>query len=156
MGKAFSVRKRNMRSFRNKYLVDSRQKKLLFLHQLKTLKYSCYIVGSDQIWNPDITGGLRKAYFGAFTNNRKEKVIAYAASIGGVSLPPVYNREFSCLLRCVDVISVREKEAIPYIKSLYEGSVIDVLDPVLLLNKEEWLHIEKQPDRERYIFVYLT
>ena len=156
MGKAFSVRKRNMRSFRNKYLVDSRQKKLLFLHQLKTLKYSCYIVGSDQIWNPDITGGLRKAYFGAFTNNRKEKVIAYAASIGGVSLPPVYNREFSCLLKCVDVISVREKEAIPYIKSLYEGSVIDVLDPVLLLNKEEWLHIEKQPDRERYIFVYLT
>ena len=114
------------------------------------------ICGSDQIWNPDITGGLRKAYFGAFTNNRKEKVIAYAASIGGVSLPPVYNREFSCLLKCVDVISVREKEAIPYIKSLYEGSVIDVLDPVLLLNKEEWLHIEKQPDRERYIFVYLT
>lgn len=156
MGKAFFVRKRNMRTFRETYLVDKKQKKLFFLRQLKALSYPCYLVGSDQIWNPDITGGLRKAYFGAFENKRKEKVIVYGASIGGASLPSQYKRELFRLLNCVDAISVREKEAIPYIESLYGGKVTGVLDPTLLLDRDEWLRIEKPTNRKSYILVYVT
>lgn len=156
MGKDFFDRKRNMKCFREHFLVEKTQKKRRFLKQLKKLTYSCYIVGSDQIWNPAITCGLRRAYFGAFRNKRKEKVVAYAASLGSEALPPKYNREFSRLLRCVDVVSVREKEAVPYVQSLYKGMVMAVSDPTFLLDREDWQYIERKPIRERYILVYMT
>lgn len=156
IGKAFSARKRNMRLFRETFLVEKTQKKFFFLYQFKRLPYTCYIVGSDQIWNPGITCGLRKAYFGAFKNRNKKKVVAYAASLGGESLPTEYRREFSELLKYVDVVSVREQQAVPYVQSLYHGSVTAVLDPVLLLGREEWQSIERRPEREGYILVYIT
>lgn len=156
IGKDFPARRRNMSLFRNTFLVEKRQRKLYFLHQFKRLPYSCYIAGSDQIWNPGITCGLRKAYFGAFKNRNKKKVVAYAASLGGEALSSEYSREFSELLKSVDVVSVREGQAVPYVQSLYDGPVSVVLDPVLLLDKKEWQRIEKRPDREGYILVYLT
>ncbi len=156
MGEAFWARKRNMDSFRKNFLVEKKQKKISFLHQFKSLSYSCYIVGSDQIWSPGITCGLRKAYFGAFKNQHKRKTVAYAASLGGAALEPRYDREFSHLLKFVDVVSVREREAVPYVQSLYKGAVTTVLDPVMLLDREEWYKIERKPDREGYILVYMT
>lgn len=146
----------NMAHFRRKYLVEKGQKKLLFLNQLKRLSYRYYIVGSDQIWNPNITCGLRKAYFGAFENRQKEKVIAYAASLGSTSLSSKYDRQFSELLKYVNIISVREAEAVPYVKRFCKGDITAVLDPVFLLNKKDWEEIEKQPSAERYILVYTT
>lgn len=156
MGEAFWARKRNMDSFRKNFLVEKKQKKIFFLNQFKNLSYSCYIVGSDQIWNPGITCGLRKAYFGTFKNQHKRKIVAYAASLGGASLESRYDREFSELIKYVDAVSVREREAVPYVQSLYKGAVTTVLDPVMLLDREDWYKIEHKPDREGYILVYMT
>lgn len=156
MGKGFFIRRRNMKLFREQFLVEKAQRKLYFLKQLETLPYPYYIVGSDQIWNPAITYGLRRAYFGAFSNKRKKKVVAYAASLGSEALPPEYNREFSRLLKYVDTVSVREREAVPYVQKLCKRSVTAVSDPTFLLDKEDWQCIENQPARERYILVYMT
>lgn len=68
--------------FRRKYLIEKGQKQIFFTYQFRKLSYRCYIVGSDQIWNPDITFGLREVYFGAFKSKNKKKVFAYAASLG--------------------------------------------------------------------------
>ncbi len=152
----FFRRRENMRNFRRQYLLDAGQKRVFFAKKLKQLPYSCYIAGSDQIWNPDITIGLRRAYFGAFENKRKEKVIAYAASLGGAALSPAYDREFAKLLRHVDVVSLREAEAVPYVKKLCGKPVEAVLDPVFLLEQESWAHIETLPGRSGYILLYLT
>lgn len=146
----------NMRRFRRRYLVRRTQGKKLFAGQLRGLSYSCYIVGSDQIWNPVITCGLRRVYFGAFDNRKKKKVIAYAASLGGASLADQYSQEFAGLLSHVDAISLREEAAVPYIRKFYEGEVTAVLDPVFLPEKEEWERIEKLPKRKGYILVYTT
>lgn len=156
MGRDFFILRNNMKAFRRKYLIRAGQKKRLFQRQLKSLSYRYYIVGSDQIWNPDITCGLRAAYFGAFENKRKEKVIAYAASLGGASLAERYNQEFSELLNNIDSVSVREEAAIPYVKQYYKGNVTAVLDPVFFLSKMEWEAAEKLPDREGYILVHMT
>lgn len=159
MKRDFFKLRANMRSFRTRHLLDQGEmsrKKLRFTFQLKKLPYSYYIVGSDQIWNPDITFGLRKAYFGAFENKNKEKVIAYAASLGGSSLSPKYDKEFSELLSHVDVISLREAEAVPYIQQFYNGRIDTVLDPVFLLDRYAWQQIERTPEREGYILVYIT
>lgn len=152
----FSRQRANMNRFRQEYLLEKGQPKLLSAGGLKRLKYRYYIVGSDQIWNPDITCGLRKAYFGAFENKRKEKVIAYAASFGGSSVRSRHDEKFARLVKHVDALSVREEAAIPYVRKFYEGDVRAVLDPVFFLKKEIWQEAEKEPGRKGYIFVYVT
>lgn len=156
LGTIFFERRTNMTRFREKYLTGEGKKRLFFLWQFRKLQYQYYIVGSDQIWNPDITLGLRRAYFGAFENKNKKKVIAYAASMGKASVAEQYSEEFSDLLKSLDHISVREKAAIPYISQFYRGDVCAVPDPVFLLRKDDWKKIEKLPDNAGYIFVYIT
>lgn len=156
MGKDFFRMRANMEDFRKRYLIENGQRKLMFPGQLKKLSYRCYIVGSDQIWNPDITCGLRKVYFGAFYNRKREKVVAYGASLGGNSLSAKYDKHFSELLSHVDVISVREEEAVSYIRKFYQNDVTAVLDPVFLLAKRDWIEIERQPEADGYILVYAT
>lgn len=156
MKQKYFERRANMRQFRKKFLSLENQKKLYFVYQLRRLSYQSYIVGSDQIWNPDITFGLRKAYFGAFENKTKKKVIAYAASLGGTALTCEHDEEFSKLIQNVNAVSVRESAAIPYIKRFYQGNVFAVVDPVFLLEKREWQKIEKAPNQKDYVFVYMT
>ena len=156
MGTDFFRLRANMASFREEYLVRKGQKELHFICGLKKLPYRYYIVGSDQIWNPDITIGLRNAYFGVFANDRKEKVIAYGASLGGSSLASEYDKKFRELLQSVDEISLRESEAIPYVKKLYKKNISSVIDPVFLLSKEEWQKIEKKSGKKGFLFVYMT
>lgn len=154
MGMDFFRQRANYKRFKRKYLTRGLQRKVLFPDQLKRLPYSCYIVGSDQIWNPDITYGLRKAYFGAFDASKKKRVIAYAASLGGASLAEQYQKEFTELVSHVDAVSVREEEAIAYVRACTQKEVKAVLDPVFLLEKEAWQQVEKAPERKGYVLVY--
>ncbi len=155
----FAMQRKNMNYFRYRYVVDKRQRKFLTERGLKRLKYRNYVLGSDQIWNPDITCGLRKAYFGAFQNKYKERVVSYAASFGGSELASCHDREFGELLQHVDAVSVREEAAIPYVQKFCGHDVTAVLDPVFFLRNESWQRVERIPERAEkkgYIFVYVT
>ncbi len=152
----FSRQRANMNRFRREYLLEKGQRKMVSVLGFRRMSCRYYIVGSDQIWNPAITCGLRKAYFGAFAAKRKEKVIAYAASFGGASIPPRYDKRFSQLVRHVDALSVREEAAVPYVKKFYPGEVRAVLDPVFFTGREVWRAAEKIPRQKGYIFVYVT
>lgn len=159
MRELFFARRRNMRLFRENCLTDKKCPRLLSDRRLKRLPYQYFIVGSDQIWNPDITCGLRKAYFGAFGNRNKERVISYGASLGGTSLPARDEEMFSRLLGYVDAVSLREEEAVPYVRKFCGRQVEAVLDPVFLLKKKDWSRLEKPPKRtgdKGYILVYVT
>lgn len=152
----FAARKANMNRFRREYLIDLHQPKIRLLSGLRRLPYRTYVVGSDQIWNPDITFGLRRVYFGAFQSAWKERVVSYAASLGSASLPPRYDGEFARLVRHVDAVSLREAESVPYVKRFHPGEVAAVLDPVFLLERPAWEAIERRPSRTGYILVYAT
>ena len=115
----FSIRRANMRRFRTEHLVNDGQPAIHFPAGLRDLPYRCYVVGSDQIWNPEITFGLRPEYFGSFADKKKARVIAYAASLGGATLPSQYDRDFARLLQNLDAISLREQEAAGYVKRFY-------------------------------------
>ena len=56
----------------------------------------------------------------------------------------------------MDAVSLREEEAVPYVRRCYQGPVTTVVDPVLLLERWEWMLVERPPERESYILVYLT
>ena len=152
----FRKRRFHMRKFRENYLIDRKRHKILFPGGMKYLPYTYYIVGSDQIWNPEITCGLREVYFGAFRNRKKKRVIAYGASMGGTGLGSRYDEEFSRLIQYLDVVSLREEAAIPYLKRFYERDVTAVLDPVFLPGRDAFRKIEKKPGRKHYILVYIT
>lgn len=155
-GKNYWKRHANMKRFRKEYLIGKKSRKILFLRTLRSLPFQYYVVGSDQIWNPEITCGLREAYFGAFENKNKKKVISYAASIGGTEIGAQYDEEFSRLIQYIDIASVREESAIPYVKKFYERDIEAVIDPVFLPGREAFQKIEKRPERPPYILVYIT
>lgn len=147
--------KRNMKEFRRKYL-EVRGVRFWWTWQLRFLKYDCYVLGSDQIWNPEITYGVRKAYFGAFQNKYKKRVVAYAASIGGEENDRKYDAEFGECLKSVDVISLREQLSAPYIEKRFHRKTVTVTDPVLFLPQEQWQEIETDVKENGFILFYET
>ena len=95
-------------------------------------KADCFIAGSDQIWrNP--TGSR-------FLNYAPDEAIklSYAASFGRTSLPKEIAEKIKPWLNRFDGISVREKTAVNMVESIVDKEVVQVLDPTLLLDMDEY------------------
>ena len=150
----FHERRRNMKRFRREYLKPQGLPKL-FAWQLKYARYSTYVLGSDQIWNPDLTFRLRKPYFGNI-HKHGDYAIAYAASFGMERLKPEYDAEFTELLRGLQAVSMREKSAIPYVQEHFDKEVLSVCDPVFLPDRESWKEIMVVPEKTGYVLIYAT
>lgn len=118
--------------------------------------YDIYIMGSDQIWNPNITSGFDSAYFGFFPFKKKDRVyISYAASMGKTNLTPKETEYFKHALKNFNGISVREEELKKCLQQLTSQEIRTVLDPTLLLPLTAWEDILIKPTiSERYILVY--
>lgn len=106
------------------------------------LQYDLYMVGSDQVWNTRHHTRLDEVYFLTFTEGKK---VAYAASIGMDSIPDVYKSVFKQRLFDFTAISVREASAVKMLNELGFNDVQLVLDPTLMLSKEEWLRAAGDP-----------
>lgn len=120
-------------------------------------RYTCIFVGSDQIWNPDITIGLDDAYIGNIPKQESCRLVSYAASIGGTSLPAEIQEKFSaCVRTAFASISLRERSAVPFMEELLGCTITSTLDPVLLLDRKEWEKIAVPPEDAGYVLVYLT
>jgi len=120
------------------------------------LDLDAYIVGSDQVWNSEHIGGFDPAFFLDFVKNKKAAKISYSASIGKDYVLPVYHDKIRNSLKSFTSISVREKSAKKAIGNLTDKPVDVVLDPTLLLPKEDYEAIKTMPNiREKYIFVYM-
>lgn len=119
------------------------------------LHLDAYITGSDQVWNSDHTNGFDPAYMLDFAEEGSLK-ISYAASVGREYILPQYREQFEESLKSYTSISVREASAKPAITALTEKPVHVVLDPTLLLKKEDYEEF-KVPGKikERYILVYM-
>lgn len=123
------------------------------LSELDTFDY--LITGSDQIWNPAITH-LDPAYFLDFADGKTVK-ISYAASLAiSSSHPQMSDNTFRKFLPEFDFISIREKEHEEYIQSFVNKKVETVVDPALLLTREEYIPIIPQTGlcNEKYILLY--
>lgn len=99
--------------------------------------YDVYLSGSDQIWNPKIfpNGRFDPVYFSAFTGGRK---IAYAPSFGTPYIPEEMQGELRDYLAQFSHIAVRERQGQRIVREITGRDVPEVLDPTLLLRREEW------------------
>lgn len=112
-------------------------------------------LGSDQIWNPRITGGADPVFFGIIPTLTRRKTIAYAPSFGVNNLTENELKEISLFLSQVDNLSVREQEAKNLISSTSEKEVQVVCDPTLLLKANEWEGFVRKPIvKKDYVFIY--
>lgn len=102
-------------------------------------KYDILIAGSDQIWNYTRTSYL-DPYFLTFAANGTKK-LSYAASFSVSSIPPNRQDQYRALINNIDHISVREVDGLNIIKKLTGRSAELVVDPTLLLQREEWMKV---------------
>ena len=116
-------------------------------------RYDLYISGSDQIWNPDVINGDYN-YLLAFVPQGGRKA-AYASSFGKKAIQGQYADTYRMLLADYDDLSVREASGKELIKQLTGRDAQVVLDPTLLLNREQWTELaDKRKEPERYILCY--
>ncbi len=145
----------NFENFINHTLKTTKAYKKLGQIQSSYLDYDILIAGSDQIWNTDLTRGFKPAYFLEF--GKKDAIrISYAASLGREDIDKKYVLFYKRYLKNFDYISVREKSMIPVFEKLTEKEITQVLDPTLLLKKEDYDDLKKESkykDKE-YIYVH--
>jgi len=116
-------------------------------------KYDKFITGSDQVWNGSISK-MDPAYFLNFVNDI-EKKNSYAASFGFEVIQDEQINDYFNLLKEYNSMSVREIQGAKIIKELLGKDIEIVLDPTLLLSKEQWLEIaEEYLSNENYILIY--
>lgn len=115
-------------------------------------EYDIFITGSDQVWNYQLTD-FDTRYFLDFVND-SDKKISYAASLGFDSFPDQVASQYYDLLKDYKCISVRERSAKELLVNILHRDIQVVLDPTLLLVKEDWDKVLIEPNKRNYIFVY--
>lgn len=118
-------------------------------------QYDSIICGSDQIWNPKATAGMTNVYYLNFIKNNKIRKISYAASYGNINTVTEIEENLKEYFKSFTAISVREEEAVEKTKQLYNKDVKRLIDPSMLMEKEEYRSKEKEiVVPARYILVY--
>lgn len=112
-------------------------------------------LGSDQIWNPEITGGIDPVYFGDLLGCDNAIKFSYAASFGGASYSDEEIQVLCNYLKKLKYIGVREKSSETFVTSLIGKQAYTVIDPVLLLYPQNWyICTEKRLYKHPYILAY--
>lgn len=116
---------------------------------IKESEYDAIVVGSDQVWRPKYFGlnQIENAYL-KFAEGWNIKRIAYAASFGTDEweYTPKQTEECGRLLRMFDVVSVREDSAVNLCKKHFGVEAQHVLDPTMLLVKEDYIKLFEAAD----------
>ena len=102
-------------------------------------KFDMVVVGSDQIWRPAYSRSIEESFL-SFLDDNQTKRVAYAASFG------VDYCEFtegqlnvcSSLLKKFNAISVRESSGINICRNYFGVDAVQMLDPTLLLNADDY------------------
>lgn len=110
----------------------------------------CVIVGSDQVWNLNLTDGD----INYFTGLGHKKKIAYAASAGSFE-DELDKKELADILKSYYYISVRENGLRNHLNEIINKKCILVLDPTLLVNEIFFYNITNLiTPKYKYLFVY--
>lgn len=117
-------------------------------------KYDLFISGSDQVWNCGRVV-LDKNYLLDFVEDNEKKG-SYAASFGIEEIPGKYIKDYKSLLSGFKFLSVREAAGVRLTKELIQKEAKVVLDPTLLLTRENWAKLAgSKQGMKKVIIVYM-
>ena len=113
-----------------------------------------YFTGSDQVWRFSEGEKFIEACYLNF-GQRNVRKCSYAASMEKMNYTDEQKAHVREWLGSFSKISLREQSAADYINSITGYSTCRVLDPVFLLQKEQWLKISKPREiKGPYILCY--
>ena len=130
----------------------------LSMDDIRRYGVEALIVGSDQIWRPVMYDAV-KYYFLGFTGDSDILRVAYAPSVALDKWP--YKEEVTVKLRELikkfSAVSVREESSVQLVKDNLGVDAQWVLDPTMLLKKEDYLELCKDEpcSQEPYMFAYI-
>ncbi|RKS84693.1 polysaccharide pyruvyl transferase [Orbus hercynius] len=111
------------------------------------------IVGSDQVWNLNLTHGPDE-FYGLLTDKIiAKRKISYAASLGNAEISKTNISNWQLYLSSFDEVSMREKESVELFIANFNKSITHVIDPVFLLDQQDW-DILSKPIDDKYVLVY--
>lgn len=110
-------------------------------------KFDAFVVGSDQVWRPCYSPSIGNYYLNFLPEESKAKRIAYAASFGvdNWEYTPKQTEVFRNLAQKFNLITVREFSGVELVKGHLNCKATHVLDPTMLLNKEDYLYLINNP-----------
>lgn len=116
-------------------------------------EFAKFICGSDQVWC-STTMYVDPLMYLRFAP--KAKRIAYAPSIGRDYIPTYNQRQMKKYISEIPYVSIREEEGKKIIKDLTGRDVPVVLDPTLLLPREDWVKLAKSEiqSNDKYAVLY--
>ena len=136
--------------FTKNYIYEN---KVLISEDINT-KYDYFVVGSDQVWNPNFRHGSPIDFLRFASRNKR---IAYAPSFGVNSIPDEFVEDYRLWLAEFNGLSVREEAGAKIIKDLTGRDAKVLVDPTLMLSKEEWLGLSRQglnKPSHKYLLTY--
>jgi len=145
-------------SFRDNYLHLSKPVKS---EEIKDLNYDRIVIGSDQVWNPNITGE-DDTFFLANLIGTETRIMSYAASMGLQNAEIIKQGDFyRNNLRKYPRISIREEGNIEALRQVlndipggYAGTITSHIDPTLLLERERYEDLIKDTPENRYEYIF--
>ena len=151
---SYYLKLKAFKCFGKRYLTLSREKgKTGF--SFEGIQADVVLLGSDQIWNSQITGGIDPVYYGQLPWRYTPRIISYAASVGKKDLDDVEASEISSLLNKLDYLSVREYDARDALLKVCDRPIEVVLDPTLLAGVECFKPlVTKQKIMKEYLLIY--
>lgn len=116
-------------------------------------EYSTVIVGSDQLWSP---AGLPTNFYSLMFVPDSVNKVSYATSFGVSSIPWYQKKRTTAFLQRINYLSVRENQGAKIVEELSGRKAKVVLDPTMLLTKEDWQKIipDNRIISDDYIFCY--
>lgn len=119
----------------------------------KDKKSKAYIVGSDQVWNPNNYQGK---FYLDFVEGTAIKA-SYAASLGVSNAEEKKLIKIRTAIKNFEFISVRESSALELLGGSFKEKASVNIDPTFLLSQEEWKLIEREPKetpKEDYVLIF--
>ena len=116
--------------------------------------YDFFVTGSDQVWNPEFSFNSNVEFL---TFAKQGQKIAYSASFGIGKLPDSCRTNYKKWINDMDYLSVREEAGAEIIKELTGREAEVLVDPTVMLSKDEWLSIAEKPKcykGKKYILTY--
>lgn len=122
-------------------------------HEINEEQYDYICVGSDQVWNTELSENSELGYFLPKILNKK-KCFSYAASIGTKPSKVDYSL-FKKYISDFKAVALREADQYQESLRIYSGiESVQTLDPTLLLKKEDLLNIIPKRDNNDRKFIF--
>lgn len=115
-------------------------------------QYDIYLTGSDQVFN--VKSRYSALFYQTFSVKGGIKA-AYAPSFGTSEFTDDYKSAIRKSISTFSFLSCREDDGASVLSELKGQNIPCVLDPTLLLNKEQWSKVMSAPmSKDKYLLIY--